>query len=465
MADTNTITAAIPKKTKLTDRLIANLRPMPGKRYVVWDTQESGFGVTIQPSGHRSFVVIKRLRNGPPRKVVLQPAYPTLGLAQARSMAVEAKIMLANGVDPVAKRRQEDEERRRQKDEQNRVSFTAVATEFIKLHVVGRNPDDPNLRSSGMIDQAIKRDLLSCSWAKLPITQVTDEHILSTVRGIVNNPKRTKPGQRSNAAARAFNMAKSIFKWAMKKKYGLKSNPCDCIDINEEVGQKVGARTRVFSDDELALFWRASGDLAYPVGSSLRFLLLSGLRLNEAVQAEWSEFNLGGDSLLGPIFTVPAVRMKSKKNKAVPHTVPVTPAIADVLASVPRFADGKFVFSFTGGRTYTSAFGKMKQSIDKAMLRIQREEDPDAQPIPRWTIHDLRRSARSLMAQAGVSDEIAERCLSHKVGSGISQVYNMYGFLPEKRAALESLSALIHRIISGQNNNVLTFPQAVLTAS
>jgi integrase len=112
------------------------------------------------------------------------------------------------------------------------------------------------------------------------------------------------------------------------------------------------------------------------------------------------------------------------------------------------------VFSFTGGRTPLTAFGKMKVGIDKAMLRAQREENPEAQPIPHWTFHDLRRTARSLMSRAGVSDDIAERVTAHKVGSGISQIYNRYRYLPEKRAALEALAALVERIIS-QTDNVV----------
>jgi integrase len=450
MATADNITASIPKKTKLTDKLVQVLKPVPGKRYVVWDSQESGLGITIHETGHRSFVLIKRLRNGPPIKVTLKPPYPTLGLAAAREMARNYKIELSNGVNPRLREKQEDDQRRRQQDEDSRSSFSSVAEAYVKLHVVGRNPDDPNLRSSGMIEQAIKRDLLSCGWAKLPITQVTDDHILSMVRGIVNNPKRTRPGHRSNAAARAFNLTKSIFKWAMKKKYGLKSNPCDCVDLNEEVGAKVGARDRVLDDDELRLFWRASGDIAYPTGAALRFLFLSACRLNEIVRCEWSEFSNvdGSDSLSGPVLTVPASRMKGKKNKAVPHVVPIVPALADVLSSVPKFAGGKFVFSYTGGRTPLTAFGKMKIGIDKAMLRIQREDDPDAQPIAHWTFHDLRRTARSLMGRAGVKDDIAERVTAHKVGSGISQIYDRYSYLPEKRAALAELAKLVNRVIA-----------------
>src|SRR5215467_9476285 len=112
MAEVETTTSD-SKRVKLTDRFIQKLRPTAGKRVTYWDEVESGLGIQITPTGHKSFIVVRRIRGGGPKKVVLRPAYPTLGLAQARSMAVEVKIMLANGVDPLAKQRQEDAERER----------------------------------------------------------------------------------------------------------------------------------------------------------------------------------------------------------------------------------------------------------------------------------------------------------------------------------------------------------------
>jgi len=67
------------------------------------------------------------------------------------------------------------------------------------------------------------------------------------------------------------------------------------------------------------------------------------------------------------------------------------------------------------------------------------------------------------MARAAVADEVAERVLSHKVGSGISQIYNQYAYVSEKRDALERLGKLVHRIVTGQGN-VLSFPRPQVSA-
>ena len=64
-----------------------------------------------------------------------------------------------------------------------------------------------------------------------------------------------------------------------------------------------------------------------------------------------------------------------------------------------------------------------------------------------FTFHDLRRTARTLLARAGVRDDIAERCLGHVI-KGVEKVYNRHTYLDEKREAFEKLAALVSRILN-----------------
>jgi len=117
------------------------------------------------------------------------------------------------------------------------------------------------------------------------------------------------------------------------------------------------------------------------------------------------------------------------------------------LDSVPRFAGTpKFVFSNKGGRSPMQGFGQIKDRVDALM----RQELPE---MPHWQFHDLRRTARSLMSRAGVQSDIAERVLAHKLG-GIRGVYDKFGYLGEKRDALERLQVLVERILSPSDNVV-----------
>ena len=77
--------------------------------------------------------------------------------------------------------------------------------------------------------------------------------------------------------------------------------------------------------------------------------------------------------------------------------------------------------------------------------------------MPGWVLHDLRRSARSLMSRAGVSADIAERVLGHVI-SGVRRTYDRFEYLDEKRDALERLAGLIDRILH-PDEAVVAFPK------
>jgi integrase len=64
-----------------------------------------------------------------------------------------------------------------------------------------------------------------------------------------------------------------------------------------------------------------------------------------------------------------------------------------------------------------------------------------------WRLHDLRRTARSLMSRAGVSSDIAERVLGHVI-PGVAGVYDRHNYVPEKRDALNTLSGLMLTIVN-----------------
>jgi hypothetical protein len=70
-----------------------------------------------------------------------------------------------------------------------------------------------------------------------------------------------------------------------------------------------------------------------------------------------------------------------------------------------------------------------------------------------WVLHDLRRSARSLLSRAGVPPDHAERCLGHVIG-GVRGMYDRYAFYDEKKFAFEALAGQIDRILHPAANVV-----------
>lgn len=91
----------MPKKSqqKLTKRVLDGLIPIPGKDYSIWDSEVSGFGVRVKPSGKRSFHIKYRTENGRQRKTTLG-SYGQLTVEQARKLARKELGQVAAGDDP-----------------------------------------------------------------------------------------------------------------------------------------------------------------------------------------------------------------------------------------------------------------------------------------------------------------------------------------------------------------------------
>ena len=96
-----------------------------------------------------------------------------------------------------------------------------------------------------------------------------------------------------------------------------------------------------------------------------------------------------------------------------------------------------------GGATAFAGFHKAKTALDKAIAKIRKLEHRG--PMPAWTFHDLRRTARTMLAELGIASEIAERVLGHTNGT-IEDTYNHHKYENEKREALTKLANHVDRI-------------------
>jgi integrase len=200
-------------------------------------------------------------------------------------------------------------------------------------------------------------------------------------------------------------------------------------------------RQRVLSDDELRAVCRAAEASPGAFGYLVQFLLLTATRRNEAAGMERGEIS-GGE------WTIPQERYKT----GLELVIPLSPPAQAVLAAAPKIGKSGFVFT-TDGRTPIAGFSKFKRAFDAKVLAELRKQDPEAKPLPNWTLHDLRRTARSLMSRAGVPSDHAERCLGH-VLPGVRGTYDRHEYLPEKRRAFEALAALVERTVTAPANNI-----------
>ena len=78
--------------------------------------------------------------------------------------------------------------------------------------------------------------------------------------------------------------------------------------------------------------------------------------------------------------------------------------------------------------------------------------------LPNWTLHDLRRTAKTLMVRAGVRPDISERVLGHVI-AGVEGTYDRHSYADEKRDALEKLAAMIERILNPMQTSIATIAE------
>ena len=198
---------------------------------------------------------------------------------------------------------------------------------------------------------------------------------------------------------------------------------------------KERARKRVLSDGEIRAIWPIL-DQPGAFNGIIKTLLLTGQRRGEVTFMRRSE--IGGD-----IWMIPAERTKTGED----YVVPLTAEARAVIDAQPQIDNSHFVFT-TNGRTPFSGFSKAKRELNEKMVEAMEGA------VPNWQLHDLRRTAKTLMQRAGVEPHISERVWGHVI-PGVEGVYDQYGYVPQKRDALERLAAEIHRILEPTPDNVV----------
>jgi hypothetical protein len=170
----------------------------------------------------------------------------------------------------------------------------------------------------------------------------------------------------------------------------------------DDLRQEETSRSRVLDDDEIVKVWKDGN-------AFVKFLLLTGARRGEVAAMQWKE-------IVGSDWILPAARnMKTEQDL-------IRPLSKAALALLPpRGADDEFVFGTVPDRPL--------QHFDRIKRLIHHTSGTTG-----WTLHDTRRTARTLLSRAGVQADHAERCLGHVIG-GIRGIYDRHEFYAEKKHA------------------------------
>jgi integrase len=432
----------------LTDRFIRALKPAaPGKRYDVFDTNVPGFGIRVSDdldksrpgkAGRISFILYSRFPASPNPTRRKLGSFGTLTLKEARDKAIAWGALIHQGIDPAAAEEEARQANARERDN----TFAAVAEDFIRHIHANRE------RKAAEVERDLREHFIK-PWGSRPISTIKAADIAAVIEATVRRGKRAH-------AHNLFGHIRRLFGWAVPLR--IEYSPCSQLSPRKLIGERV-RRDRVLTDDEIRCLWRATARIGYPYGPLYRLLLLSAVRLTEACEATWSEFDLKAGT-----WEIPAARMKKTGGAAKPHLVPLTEDILKVLENLPRFKSGQYLFSNQAGRTPLRAtgFSKPKVRLDRRMLRTLQAmarkagDNPKRVELPDWTNHDIRRSVRSHLSALRIPVEVAEAVLAH-AKPGVRGVYDRHSYFDEMKAALSKWGERLAQIVEPKRDNVVQF--------
>jgi integrase len=421
---------------KLTDAAAHNKKPDPDKRIEIHDG--NGLYLVIQPSGAKSWAYRYRI-DGKSRKLTLGTLLnpdakpdtdasgdlPALSVTEARQRASGASVKVQRGIDPI--------DERKRKEARSKSTVSAMLDNFVERYV----KKEAKLRSADQIESAFER-LVKPDIGDISIYELRRSHIVDMLDDIAdeNGPVM---------ADRTLAYFRKTCNWQATRDDRFNS---PIVKGMARTKSKDRAGKRVLADDEICDVWAAleivTDDVPACYPRFIKSLLLCATRRTESARMHSAELD-------SDVWTIPAERYKTKLD----HVIPLTPAARALLGDKPEGLkkNAWYIFSTTDGAKPFSGFSKAKRELDNAIAGIREREGRE--PMPRWRLHDLRRTARSLMSRAKVPTDHAERALGHVMGGGVRETYDRYEYLEEKRSAFEALAGLVALILNPPADNVV----------
>jgi integrase len=438
------------------------------KRIEIKVPQYKGLTLTIEPSGLKRWTTRFRQADGSLLRLTLGPVdfsgverteEPQIGhplsLAAAHRLVSDVNRKRALGHDfRAAKQRQKFE-----RDARGSKTFSAAALDFVERHSMRKVRGwRQQARSLGIQPKQDAEGLESIPdglvdrWQHRVLADIDGDELHALVREVTENGVpgigRKNLGPSEPRARSFYSDLSKFFSWCVDDRR-LKVSPM----IGVTKPKPPASRERVLSDEEIVLVWKACDEVPRPFGPSIRLMLLTADRRNEVGGMRRSEFSSDG-----LVWTIPGERTKNKR----PHVVPVSSFAQEILAGMRSNTDTDLVFTTTG-TTPISGWSKVKRQLDAAMLRLAREDaaaggqDPDEVRLVPWRLHDLRRTADTIMASLGIQPHIIEAVLNHISGfkAGVRGTYNRYTYFEEKKVALERWSVHLAGLVSGRSADVV----------
>jgi integrase len=385
----------LPRRKSLSDAAIAALKPRP-KGYTVPDPELPGHYLRVRPTGAKSFVAVARAPHG-------KQLWHTIGSAslytigEARGMARDAIKAIRAGAD-------------RSPSE----AFEAVAAQWLKRHV-----DAKGLRTRDAITRCLDNHLLP-AWSGREFIGLRRADVAKLLDHVQDSAG-------PQAADFALAVMRNIANWYATRHDDYAS---PVVRGMRRTDAKKRARARILDDDELRAVWKQA-EANGTFGNIIKLALLTAQRREKIASMKWPDVTVDG------VWTITA----EAREKGNAGELALPEAAIEIIKAQPRFGSNVFVFAGRGDGHF-NGFSKAKRALDAKVK------------IAPWVVHDLRRTARSLMARAGVRPDVAERVMGHAI-RGVEGIYDRHQYRDAKADAVRRLSGLIETIINPPVGNVV----------
>ncbi len=405
-------------RVKITKREVDALKP----GCIVADDEVRGFVARRLPSGAVTYGFRYRDKKSGRQRWIGLGLHGSITPDQARNLAKKRAGEVADARDPAAELEATRAEAVKAKlAEANTVN--AVLDNFITEYVRGSDP----LRSADQIERIFNVYVRP---------RIGTKTIYDLLRSDIKNMLAEIAKEHGPVMAdRVLAYVRKAFNWQMVNDDNFKS---PIVRGMARTRPKQRARKRILSDDEIRDVWAAleTADVPTCYPFFIKMLLTTVTRRNEASMMSSSEIDCD-------LWVIPGSRYKTKLD----HVIPLTEGVGALVSGKPEGFKGNswFLFSTTNGKRPFSGFSKAKRALDAEIAANRKKSGQD--DIPRWTLHDLRRTGRSLMSRAKVPSDHAERVMGHVIG-GVRETYDRYEYLEEKRDALRGLAALVEEIVN-----------------
>ncbi len=345
------------------------------------------------------------------------------GLKEAREASENARRQLRMGVDPIAARRSDRDK-----------TATIPTFEVISQEVIA----DAQARSANAKVRYQWDLLLGPSYCgpilQKPIHEITTLDVERVLRPVW----RAKP----ETARKLLLRLRRVFDYArvqLRDRHGIlmAGNPADWRDLRDRGFERI---TKLSRGRQAALEYERVPELLQAIrsrmgvaGRALEVTLLTGLRTGEVIGATWTEIDLDRQ-----IWVIPPERLKDRRTRTEPHRVPLSSAVIEILAGLPRL--NAYVFPGQGP-------GKPLRNM--AMLSALKDMNRDEDGKPIWidpkskravTPHGFRATFRTWGEDAGFARELLEEALGHQIGSAVERAYRRTDSIERRRAVMQAWS-------------------------